>query len=74
MLSWGVSNKIWSNRGVSDILIRFTNPVAAFKGGSGVSFKPPQKSFILPPFQIFMALKATFGASPTQSVKQLRVG
>lgn len=52
MLSWGVSNEIWSNRGVSeiwsnrgvsDILIRFTNPVAAFKGGSGASFKIPPK-------------------------------
>lgn len=74
MPSWGVGNKIWSNRGVSDILIRFTNPVAAFKGGSRVSFKIPPKSFTLPPFQIFMALEATFGASPIQSVKQLRVG
>lgn len=60
MLSSPVSNEIWPNTGASGVLIRFTNPMVAFKGGLGVSFKNPPKSFRLPASQIFMTLKATF--------------
>lgn len=60
VMSSSVSNQIWSNAGVSDILIRFTNPVAAFNDGLDVSFKNPPKSFRLPASEIFTTLKSTF--------------